>query len=187
MDVFVNRVGQLLSVDGDLKSLAELLNGCEYQSNLPLIGKMSAQISTHKEKAVAKQAKIKDYYDGNAKELKPLCKGQDILYKLNPDNKRTQYCKGVILNRSDRSYTIQTETGRKLIRNRVDRRPYKGKIPQPRHVDIKPKVLVRQPILVNKPNKTNLKVKVPLIKDNSAPQIATRSGWVVKLLRRLEL
>ena len=49
---------------------------------------------------------------------------------------------------------------------------YKGKIPQPRHVDIEPKVSVRQPVLVNKYNKTSLKVKIPLKKDNSAPQIA---------------
>ena len=92
---------------------------------------------------MAKQAKIKDHRDGNAKELKALCKGQDILYKLNPDNKRTQWNKGVMLNRRYRGYMIQTETGRKLIGNRVDVRPYKGRIPQPRHVDIEPKVPVR--------------------------------------------
>ena len=73
---------------------------------------------------------------------------------------------------------IQTETCRELIR--VNARPYKGKIPQPRHVDIEPKVPVRQPVLVNKHNKTSLKVKVPLKRDNSAPQVVTRSGWVVK-------
>ena len=115
-------------VDGDLKSPAELSNGCGYQSNLPLIRKTSAQTSSHKEKLVAKQTKIKDYHNGNAKELKPLCKGQDVLYELHPDSKRTQWSKGVILNRSDRSYVIQTETGRKLIRNRVNVRLYKGKI-----------------------------------------------------------
>ena len=155
-------IWRLTPVDGDLKSPAALLNGHEYQSNLPLIRKTSAQTSSHKEKLMAKQAKIKDYHDGNAKELKPLCKGQDILYKLHPDNERTQWSKGVILDRSDRSYMILTVTGRKLIRSRVDVRLYKGKIPQPRHVDIECKVPVRQPVLVNKPNKTSLKVKVPL-------------------------
>ena len=113
-------------VDGNLKSPAELLNGCEYQSNLPLIRKTSMQTSNHKEKLVAKKAKIKDYHDGNTKELKPLCKGQDILYELNPDKKGTQWSKGFILNRSDRSYIIQIETGKKLIRNRVNVRLYKG-------------------------------------------------------------
>ena len=82
---------------------------------------------------------------------------------------------------------IHTETGRELIRNSVNVRPYKGKIPQPRHIDIEPKVPVRQPVLVNKPNKTSLKVKVPLKKENSAPQVVTRSGRVVKLPKRLEL
>ena len=120
-------------------------------------------MSSHKERLVAKQAKI-NHHDDNAKELKPLCKGQDLLYGLNPDNKRTQWGKGVILNRSDRSYMTQTETGRELIRNRVNVRPYKGMIPQPRHVDIESKVPVRQPVLVNKPNKTSLKLKVPLKK-----------------------
>ena len=94
------------------RSTTELLNECEYQSNLPIIRKTSTQTSSHKERLVAKQAKIKDHHNGNAKELKPLCKGQDILYELNPDNKRTQWSKGVILNRSDRNYTILTETGR---------------------------------------------------------------------------
>ena len=121
-------IGRSTPVDGDLKSPAELFNGHEYQSNLSLIRKTSAQISSHKEKLVVKEDKIKDYHDGNAKEVKSLCKGQDILCKLNPDNKTTQWNKGVILNRSDRSYMIQTETDRKLIRNSVNVRPYKGKI-----------------------------------------------------------
>ena len=59
-------------------------------------------------------------------------------------------------------------------------RQYKGKIPQPRHVDIEPKVPVRQSVLVNKPNKTSLLVEVPLKKNNSAHQVVTRSGQVVK-------
>ena len=52
---------------------------------------------------------------------------------------------------------IQTETDRKLIRNRVNVKLYKGKILQPRHVDIEPNVPVRQPVLVNKPTKTSLR------------------------------
>ena len=180
-------IWRLTPVGGDLKSPAELLNGYEHQSNLSLIRKTCTQTSSHKEKLVAKQAKIKDYHDGNAKESKPLCKGQDVLYKLHPDNKRTQWSKDVFLNRSDRSYMVHTETGRKLIRSRVGVTLYKGKIPQPRHVDIEPKVPVRQPVLVNKPNKTSLKVEVSLKKDNSASQVVTRSGWVVKPPKKLEL
>ena len=99
---------------------------------------------------MAKQAKINDYHNGNAKELKPLCKGQDVLYELHPDKKITQWSKSVILNRSDRHYTIQTETGRKMIRNQVNVRPYKGKIPETRHLDIEQKVPVRQPVLDKK-------------------------------------
>ena len=143
-------IWRLTPVDNDFKSPAELLNGHEYHSNLPLIRKTSAHTFIHKKKLVAKQSKIKHYHDGSAKELKPLCKGQDVLDELNPDSKRTQWNKGVILDRSDRSNMIHTETGRKLIRNRVNVRPYKGKIPQPRHVDIEPKVPVRWPVLVNK-------------------------------------
>ena len=144
-------------------------------------------MSSHKERLIAKKSQMKDHHNGIAKELKVLCKGLNILYELNLDNKRTQWSKGIILNRSDRSYMIQTETGRELIRNRVNVRLYKGKIPQPRHVDIEPKVPVRQSGLVNKPNRTSLKVGVPLKKDNSAAQVVTRSGWVVKLPKRLVL
>ena len=64
---------------------------------------------------------------------------------------------------------MQTETGRQLIRNRVNVTLYKGKIAPRRHLDIEPKVPVRQPVLVNKLNKNSLKIKVPLKKDNSAP------------------
>ena len=59
-------------------------------------------------------------------------------------------------------------------------RPCKGKIPQPRHVDI-------EPVLVDRFNKTGVKVKVPLKKDNSAPQVVVRSGWVLKPPKRLDL
>ena len=68
---------------------AELLNACDYQSNLSLIRKTSTQMSSQKERLLAKQAKIKDYHDANAKELNTLCKWQDVLYKLNPDNSKT--------------------------------------------------------------------------------------------------
>ena len=66
-------------------------------------------------------------------------------------------------------------------------RLYKGKIPQPRHVDIEPKAPVRQPVLVKKSNKTSLKVMFPLKKDNSAPQVVTRSVQVIKPPRKLDL
>ena len=66
-------IWRLTPVDGDLRSPVELLNGCKYQSNLPLIRKTSTQTSSNKETLVVK---IKDYHDGNAKELKPLYKGR---------------------------------------------------------------------------------------------------------------
>ena len=65
---------RLTHVDGDLRSPVELLDGWEYQSNLPLIRK-TTQMSSHKERLVTKEAKIKDHYESIAKELKPLCKG----------------------------------------------------------------------------------------------------------------
>ena len=142
-------IGRLIPVNEDLRSPAELLNRCEYQSNLPSIRKTSKQTLSHKERLVAKQAKIKDYHHGNNKELKPLSKGQDVLYKLNPDNNKMQWSKGVILDRNDKSYMIQTKTGRKLFRKRVNVRPYKNRIPQSRHVKIEPKVLAaKKPVFL---------------------------------------
>ena len=82
-------IWRLTPVGGDLRSPAELLNGHEYQSNSPLLKKVSTQMSSHKERLLVKQAKIKDYHDGYAKELKSLCKEQDVLYELNPDNNKT--------------------------------------------------------------------------------------------------
>ena len=113
--------------------------------------------------------KIKVYHNGNSKKLKPQCKGQDFLYELSPDNNKTQWSKGVILDRNDRSYKIQTKTGRKLIRKRVSVRPYKSRIPHSRPVEIEPKIpTAKNPVLVNQSNKTTLNVEVPN-KDNSVP------------------
>ena len=75
-------------MDRDLKSPAELLNGCIYQSNLPMVQRTSKQNQSHKERILVKQARSKDYHDGNAKELRPLSKGQDILFELNPDDSK---------------------------------------------------------------------------------------------------
>ena len=47
-------IWRLTPVDDDLKSPAELVNECKYQSNLPLIRKTSTQTSSHKGKLVAK-------------------------------------------------------------------------------------------------------------------------------------
>ena len=44
-------------VDGDLKSPAELLNECIYQSILPLVQRTSEQNQSHEEKILVKQAK----------------------------------------------------------------------------------------------------------------------------------
>ena len=56
---------------------------------------------SHKEKLLVKQARSKDYHDGNAKELRPLSKGQHILFELNPDDSKAHWSKGVVLDRND--------------------------------------------------------------------------------------
>ena len=101
-------------VDGDMKSPAELLNGHIYRSNFPLVQRTSEQNQSHKEKILVKQTESKDYYDGNAKELRPLSKGQDVLFELNPDDSKAHWSKGVILDRNDRSYTVKSQTGHKF-------------------------------------------------------------------------
>ena len=76
-------------------------------------------------KILVKQTKSKNYHVGNAKELRPISKGQDILFELNPDNRKAHWSKGVILDRNDRSYTVKSQTGCKLVRNRVNLRQLK--------------------------------------------------------------
>ena len=100
-------------MDGDMKSPAESLNGCMYQSKLPLVQRTSEQDQSQKEKILVKQTKSKDYHDGNAKELRPLSIGQDILFELNPDDSKGHWRKGVILDRNDKSYTVKSQTGHK--------------------------------------------------------------------------
>ena len=86
-------------MDGDLKSPAELLNGHIYQSNSPLVQRTSEQNQSHKEKILVKQARSKDYHDGNVKESRPLSKGPDILFVLKPYDSKAHWSKGVILDR----------------------------------------------------------------------------------------
>ena len=61
--------------------------------------------------------KAKITNDGNAKELRPPSKGQDVLFELNPDASKAHWSKGVILDRNDKSYTVKSQTRCKLVRN----------------------------------------------------------------------
>ena len=124
---------------------------------------------SHKEKILVKQARSKDYHDGNAKKLRPLSKGQDILFECKADDSKAHWNKGVILNRNDRSYTVKSQTGCKLVRNRVNLIQYKNQTDKHTCVE------VRQPVLVT--NLTRLILfKVSIRKDNSVPRVMTRSG-----------
>ena len=77
------------------------------------------------EKILVKQARSKDSHDGNAKELRSLSKGQELLFELNPDDSKAQWSKGAILHRNDRSYTVKFQTGCVIVRNRVNLRQFK--------------------------------------------------------------
>ena len=76
---------------------------------------------------------------------------------------------------------IQTETGRKLIMNRVNWWNHiSSRISKSRHVEIEPKVpAAKKPVLVNKSDKTSFNIEVPN-KDDSVPQLVTWSGQVVR-------
>ena len=102
-----------MPVDGDMQSPAELLNGCVYRSNLPML-KIHLGSDQYKEKLVTKQAKAKDYYDRKSKELLPLHKGQEIHYEQNPDSKITQWNKCVVLDKTDHRYITQNVSGHKI-------------------------------------------------------------------------
>ena len=149
-------------MDGNLKSPAELLNGLRYQSNLPLVQRTCKQNQSHKEKVLVKQARSKDYHDSNAKELGPLSKGQNVLFELNPDDSKAHWSKGVVLDRNDRSYTVKSQIGHELVRNRVNLRQLKNQTDK--HTD------VRQLVLIDKSEKASL-----IKKDNSVPRVTIRS------------
>ena len=47
------------------------------------------------------------------------------MFELNPDDSKAHWSKGVVLDRNDRSYTLKSQTGCKLVRNRVNFRQLK--------------------------------------------------------------
>ena len=78
------------------------------------------------------------------------------MLELNPDDSKAHWSKGVVLDRKDRSYTVISQTGHTLVRNRVNLRQFKNQTDK--HTE------VRQPVLIDKFYKASF-----IKKDNSAP------------------
>ena len=83
------------------------------------------------------------YQSGN--QYKPLAMGSSILYY---DHDRSQWVPGVLVEKiHDRSYVIISQKGRKVTRNRIDIKPYPGKVQVQFEI---PKVPMSSPTIMSK-------------------------------------
>ena len=78
-------------------------------------------------------------------QYKPLAMGSSILYY---DHDKSQWVPGVLVEKiHDRSYVIISQKGRKVTRNRIDIKPYPGKVQV--HFET-PKVPMTSPTIMSK-------------------------------------
>ena len=95
------------------------------------------------ERKLSRRQEQATYQSGS--QYKPLAMGSSILYY---DHDKSQWVPGVLVEKiHDRSYVIISQKGRKVTRNRVDIKPYPGKVQV--HFEI-PKVPMTSPTIMSK-------------------------------------
>ena len=98
--------------------------------------------SDYERKLLRRQEQAK-YQSGS--QYKPLAMGSSILYY---DHDKSQWVPGVLVEKiHDRSYVIISQKGRKVTRNRIDIKPYPGKVQI--HFET-PKVPMTSPTIMSK-------------------------------------
>ena len=182
-------------ISSRLKSPAELLTGRIYRGLQPFLTKHVSTVTDdfQKEEFLARRAKEKFYHDRHTRQLPLLTKGQTVYFRKND-----RWVKAVVVDRDDdtgRSYTLVTEAGQIVSRNRVDVKPCLTDISisfEGRKVKDTVKSEPKRASSVPKPSKTSSPVaKRNTVKPAGNPKnkqtIVTRSGRVVKAPDRLNL
>ena len=99
--------------------------------------------SSDYERKLSRRQEQAKYQTGS--QYKPLAMGSSILYY---DHDKSQWVPGVLVEKiHDRSYVIISQKGRKVTRNRIDIKPYPGKVQV--HFET-PKVPMTSPTIMSK-------------------------------------
>ena len=103
-----------------MKSPAEMLMSRKLRSNIPILKEsLKPKVVRFDENSLNKQKEnYKKQYDKNARDLLPLKKGENVMFKKSPNSKFENGIVKDIFTKYPRSYLIQSENGTIYRRNR---------------------------------------------------------------------
>ena len=108
-----------------------------------LLVRQQGTCSSDYDRKVSRRQEQSKYQSGSS--YKPLAMGSSVLYY---DHDKSQWVPGVLVEKiHDRSYVIISQKGRKVTRNRIDIKPYPGKVQVQFEL---PKVPLTSPTIMSK-------------------------------------
>ena len=130
-----------IRLQGTQSSPLQLMKKRTIRGILPV--RQQGTCSSDYERKLSRRQEQAKYQSGS--QYKPLAMGSSILYY---DHDKSQWVPGVLVEKiHDRSYVIISQKGRKVTRNRIDIKPYPGKVQV--HFET-PKVPMTSPTIMSK-------------------------------------
>ena len=130
-----------IRLQGTQSSPLQLMKKRTIRGILPV--RQQGTCSSDYERRLSRRQEQAKYQSGS--QYKPLAMGSSILYY---DHDKSQWVPGVLVEKiHDRSYVIISQKGRKVTRNRIDIKPYPGKVQV--HFET-PKVPMTSPTIMSK-------------------------------------
>ena len=130
-----------IRLQGTQSSPLQLMKKRTIRGILPV--RQQGTCSSDYERKLSRRQEQAKYQSGS--QYKPLAMGSSILYY---DHDKSQWVPGVLVEKiHDRSYVIISQKGRKVTRNRIDIKPYPGKVEV--HFET-PKVPMTSPTIMSK-------------------------------------
>ena len=130
-----------IRLQGTQSSPLEVMKKRTIRGILPV--RQQGTCSNDYERKLSRRQEQAKYQSGS--QYKPLAMGSSILYY---DHDKSQWVPGVLVEKiHDRSYVIISQKGRKVTRNRIDIKPYPGKVQV--HFET-PKVPMTSPTIMSK-------------------------------------
>ena len=130
-----------IRLQGTQSSPLQLMKKRTIRGILPV--RQQGTCSSDYERKLSRRQEQAKYQSGS--QYKPLAMGSSILYY---DYDKSQWVPGVLVEKiHDRSYVIISQKGRKVTRNRIDIKPYPGKVQV--HFET-PKVPMTSPTIMSK-------------------------------------
>ena len=130
-----------IRLQGSHSSPLQLMKKRTIRGILPV--RQQGTCSSDYDKKVSRRQEQAKYQSGSS--YKPLAMGSSVLYY---DHDKGQWVPGVLVEKiHDRSYVINSQKGKKVTRNRIDIKPYPGKVQVQFEL---PKVPLTSPTIMSK-------------------------------------